>query len=216
MVEQSTGELSFGVGYSTSEGVIGDISLTERNLMGNGQFLRLSLSGSFERLQVELSFTEPRFLDRNLAAGFDLFHKELDLTIAVRLREPTDSAATVRLGLPDHREAVDADQLHDSRGTKSTTCSADASLAIQEAAGITYTSLVGTSLTYDLRNDPKNPTKGLFFQAGVDFAGLGGDVQYIRATRPRPAATTRSPTRSPSSAVPSAAPSRAGVARTCA
>ncbi len=73
--EQSTGELSFGAGYSTSEGVIGDVSITERNLMGRGQFLRLRLAGSLERMQIDLSFTEPRFLDRNLAAGFDLFHK---------------------------------------------------------------------------------------------------------------------------------------------
>ncbi|MEL7049060.1 MAG: outer membrane protein assembly factor BamA, partial [Pseudomonadota bacterium] len=78
LVEQSTGELSFGAGYSTSEGVIGDISISERNLLGNGQFLRLKLGGSLERLQIDLSFTEPRFLDYNLAAGFDLFHKELD------------------------------------------------------------------------------------------------------------------------------------------
>ena len=74
-MEQSTGELSFGAGYSTSEGVIGDVSITERNLLGRGQFLRLRLAGSLERLQIDLSFTEPRFLDRNLAAGFDLFHK---------------------------------------------------------------------------------------------------------------------------------------------
>jgi outer membrane protein insertion porin family len=53
-----------------------------------------------------------------------------------------------------------------------------ASLAIQQAAGTAYTSSVGDSLTYDLRNDPKNPTKGIFLQAGVNFAGLGGDVQY--------------------------------------
>ena len=52
VVEQSTGELSFGAGYSTSEGVIGDVSITERNLLGNGQFLRLKLAGSFTRLQA--------------------------------------------------------------------------------------------------------------------------------------------------------------------
>jgi outer membrane protein insertion porin family len=72
LAEQSTGELSFGAGYSTSEGVIGDVSITERNLLGNGQFLRLKVAGSFERFQIDLSFTEPRFLDMNLAAGFDL------------------------------------------------------------------------------------------------------------------------------------------------
>jgi outer membrane protein insertion porin family len=78
--EQPTGELSFGAGYSTSEGVIGDISITERNLMGKGQYVRLGFSGSLERAQVDFSFTEPHFLDRNLAAGFDLFHKEVDFT----------------------------------------------------------------------------------------------------------------------------------------
>ena len=78
LAEQSTGELSFGAGYSTSEGVIGDVSITERNLLGNGQFLRLKVAGSFERFQIDLSFTEPRFLDLNLAAGFDLFHKEVN------------------------------------------------------------------------------------------------------------------------------------------
>ncbi|MGI9521765.1 MAG: outer membrane protein assembly factor BamA, partial [Hyphomicrobiaceae bacterium] len=78
--EQSTGELSFGGGYSTSEGIIGDISISERNFMGNGQFLRLKVSGSLERAQIDLSFTEPRFLDRNVSAGFDLFHKEVDLS----------------------------------------------------------------------------------------------------------------------------------------
>ncbi len=176
LVEQSTGELSFGVGYSTSEGVIGDISLTERNLMGNGQFLRLSLSGSFERLQVQLSFTEPRFLDRNMAAGFDLFHKELDMTSQSGFMSRRTGGG-VRLGFPISEKlwmqtnyTISRDEIYDVQP--------GASLAIQESAGITYTSLVGTSLTYDLRNDPKNPTKGLFFQAGVDFAGLGGDVQY--------------------------------------
>ena len=179
LVEQSTGELSFGVGYSTAEGVIGDISLTERNLMGNGQFLRLSLSGSFERLQVQLSFTEPRFLDRNLAAGFDIFHKEVDQTSQSGFVSRRTGGG-VRLGFPISEKlwmqtnyTVSRDEIFDVQP--------GASIAIQESSGITFTSLVGTSLTYDLRNDPKNPTKGIFLQAGVDAAGLGGDVQYISA-----------------------------------
>ena len=99
LVEQSTGELSFGAGYSTAEGVIGDVSITERNLMGNGQFLRLQLSGSLERLQVNLSFTEPRFLDRNLAAGFDLFHKEVDQTSQSGFKSRR-TGGSLRLGFP--------------------------------------------------------------------------------------------------------------------
>ena len=177
LVEHSTGELSFGAGYSTAEGVIGDVSITERNLMGNGQFLRLQLSGSLERLQVNLSFTEPRFLDRNLAAGFDLFHKEVDQSSQSGFNSRR-TGGSVRLGFPLSEKlwmqtnyTVSRDEIFD--------VIPGASLAIQDAEGTSYTSLVGTTLTYDLRNDAKNPTKGLWFQAGTDFAGLGGDVQYI-------------------------------------
>src|SRR5262249_37644669 len=55
-----------------------------------------------------------------------------------------------------------------------------ASEAIKEAAGSYWTSALGSSLTYDQRNNPKTPTSGYFFQIGTEFAGLGGDVQYIR------------------------------------
>jgi outer membrane protein insertion porin family len=177
VIEQSTGELSFGAGYSTAEGVIGDVSITERNLMGNGQFLRLQVSGSLERLQVNLSFTEPRFLDRNLAAGFDLFHKEIDQTDQSGFKSRRTGGG-VRLGFPISEKmwmqtnyTLSRDQIFDVQP--------GASLAILDAEGSAYTSLVGTSVTYDLRNDPKNPTKGLFFQTGTEFAGLGGDVQYV-------------------------------------
>jgi outer membrane protein insertion porin family len=177
LVEQSTGELSFGAGYSTSEGIIGDVSITERNLMGNGQFLRLALSGSLERLQVNLSFTEPRFLDRNLAAGFDLFHKEVDQTDSSGF-ESRRTGASLRLGFPVTEKLWMQTNYTASRDTIFNVDD-DASLAVRQAEGTSYTSLVGTSVTYDLRNDAKNPTKGLWFQVGSDFAGLGGDVQYV-------------------------------------
>ena len=137
LVEQSTGELSFGAGYSTAEGVIGDVSITERNLMGNGQFLRLQLSGSLERLQVNLSFTEPRFLDRNLAAGFDLFHKEVDQTSQSGFNSRR-TGGSVRLGFPLSEKlwmqtnyTVSRDEIFDVDARV-------ASLAIQDAEGTSY------------------------------------------------------------------------------
>ncbi len=201
--EQSTGELSFGAGYSTSEGVIGDISISERNLLGNGQFLRLKLAGSMERYQIELSFTEPRFLDMNLSAGFDIFHKEVDQTSTSGFKS-RKTGATLRLGYPIAEDlwvqnyyTFSRDEIFDVQPT--------ASLAIKDACGdanignplnqdgdplttvpadcrdkVYYTSLVGTTLTYDKRNHPKNPTSGYYLQTGVDFAGLGGDAQYVR------------------------------------
>lgn len=178
LVEQSTGELSFGAGYSTSEGVIGDISISERNLLGNGQFLRLKLGGSLERLQVDLSFTEPRFLDYNLAAGFDLFHKEVDQTSTSGFRS-RKSGGTLRLGFPlaeslwgQVRYTLSRDDIYDVEDS--------ASFAIKDAEGEYWTSSVGGSLRYDQRNHPRNPTRGYYLSTSVDFAGLGGDAQYAR------------------------------------
>jgi outer membrane protein insertion porin family len=192
--EQSTGELSFGAGYSTSEGVIGDVSISERNLFGNGQYVRLKLAGSFERAQVDLSFTEPRFLDRNLAAGFDLFFKQLDYTDQSGF-EQRKLGGDVRLGFPlaEHlwmqtTYALSRDEIFG--------VSQFASPAIKEACGATnlnsstgllnctdkgyWTSLVGTTISYDRRNNARNPTNGYYIEVGNDFAGLGGDAQYWR------------------------------------
>ncbi len=99
VIEQPTGELSFGAGYSTSEGVIGDVSLTERNLLGNGQYLRLGVSGSKERLNLNLSFTEPRFLGSNVAAGFDLFRNSTTATSTTPY-STTRTGGGLRLGFP--------------------------------------------------------------------------------------------------------------------
>jgi outer membrane protein insertion porin family len=177
--EQPTGELSFGAGYSTVEGVIGDVSFTERNLFGNGQFLRLKVGGSTERFQIDLSFTEPRFLDRNLSAGFDLFHKDVDQmrTSSYKSRK---TGGGVRLGLPVSEYLWFTTSYTLSYDDIYEVDTATASLAVKEAQGAALTSAIGTALTYDTRNHPRNPTRGLFFQVGSEFAGAGGDVQYIR------------------------------------
>ncbi len=194
ITEQSTGELSFGAGYSTVEGVIGDVSITERNLFGNGQFVRLRLAGSLERMQIDLSFTEPRFLDRNLSAGFDLYHKEIDFRDMSGFRQ-RKSGGQVRLGFPlaenlwmQASYGLSRDQIYDVED--------NASRAIRDGCGFVvtndvtgagscteeayWTSVAGTTLTYDARNHPRNPTRGLFLQFSDEFAGLGGDVSYWR------------------------------------
>ena len=78
VVEQSTGEISFGAGFSTTSGILGDISIRERNLLGKGQDLRLGLSLGTLSTLIDLSFTEPYFLDRSVSAGFDLFRTSND------------------------------------------------------------------------------------------------------------------------------------------
>jgi len=177
--EQPTGELSFGAGYSTSEGVIGDISITERNLMGKGQYVRLGFSGSLERAQVDFSFTEPHFLDRNLAAGFDVFYKEVDFQDVASFSQ-RDAGGDIRLGFPiaDNtqlglRYKFEKEDIFD--------VSNNASLAVKESAGTSNVSSVGYTVAYDTRNLPQSPTSGIFASFSQDLAGVGGDVNYIRS-----------------------------------
>jgi outer membrane protein insertion porin family len=181
VVEQPTGELSFGVGYSTSEGVIGDISVTERNLMGKGQYVRLGFSGSLERMQVDFSFTEPYFLDRNLAAGFDLFHKEVDFRDVASFRQ-RNTGGNLRMGFPiaDNtqlglRYRLEQEEIYDA--------TRNASLAVKQAAdeGAVNVSSVGYTIAYDTRNLPQAPTSGVFASFSQDYAGVGGDVTYLRS-----------------------------------
>jgi len=177
--EQPTGELSFGAGYSTSEGVIGDVSITERNLMGKGQYVRLGFSGSLERAQVDFSFTEPHFLDRNLAAGFDIFYKTVDLT-SVASFEETDAGGDLRVGFP----IADNTQLGLRYKFERETIfnvQNNASLAVKQAEGTVNVSSVGYTVAYDTRNLPQSPTSGVFASFSQDLAGVGGDVDYFRS-----------------------------------
>ncbi len=179
VVEQPTGELSFGLGYSTSEGVIGDISITERNLMGKGQYVRLGFSGSLERAQVDFGFTEPHFLDRNLAAGFDLFYKTVDLTQQASFQE-RDAGGDLRLGFPIAENTqmglrYKFDQETIFGVTK------NASLAVKDSEGTVNVSSVGYTIAYDTRNLPASPTSGIFTSFSQDLAGVGGDVDYFRS-----------------------------------
>ncbi len=80
VVEQPTGEISVGGGYSTRDGFVADLSVTERNLLGRGQILTVGGSIGERKQAFDFSFTEPFFLGRRLAAGIDVFYRDLDYT----------------------------------------------------------------------------------------------------------------------------------------
>jgi outer membrane protein insertion porin family len=180
VVEQASGEFGIAGGYSSLEGVIGEVSYTERNFMGRGQFVRLKLSGSFERAQIDLSFTEPRFLGRDMSAGFDVFHKELDFTDESGY-ETTRTGGGIRFGF-----LVAENTVLTSRYTFTHedvfNIDRDASEAIQELEGTTVISAAGYSLVYDTRNLKRSPTNGIYLALNQELAGLGGDVNYLQTT----------------------------------
>ena len=71
--EKSTGEISFGAGFSSLDGPLANVGIRERNLLGRGQDLNFNFQGSASRQEFKIGFTEPYFMERRLSAGFDLF-----------------------------------------------------------------------------------------------------------------------------------------------
>src|SRR5712672_2296315 len=97
--EQSTGEFSFAGGYSTSDGVIGEISIGERNLLGRGQIARASIQYGSRSRGFDLSFVEPYLFGERLALGLDIFAKETTTATYVSYTSST-FGGNIRLGIP--------------------------------------------------------------------------------------------------------------------
>ncbi|QQS12765.1 MAG: outer membrane protein assembly factor BamA [Rhodospirillales bacterium] len=178
VVEQSTGEISFGAGFSTSSGPLADISVRERNLLGRGQDLRLSLSLGTKSTQVDLSFTEPFFLDRNVAAGFDVFRITRDNQKSSSYDEKSIGFA-LRAGwsLSENTRQSVKYTLHQD---KISNVGENASAIIKQQAGTTVTSEFGTSIAWDTRDNRQAPTKGTLVRYSLDIAGAGGTEHYVR------------------------------------
>ncbi len=176
--ERATGEFTIGGGYSTDAGLLADIGLRERNLLGTGIDARINLTLAEQRSQVDLSVTDPQFLERNLAAGGDIFLVQRDLRETSGYQERRAGFA-VRMGYEINerlrqswayslveREIYDVDPF--------------VSRFIREQEGTTLLSQVSTTITYDRRDSRVAPREGYVVRVGADFAGLGGDVEYLR------------------------------------
>lgn len=178
--EQSTGDLTFGAGFSSASGPIGNIGIRERNLLGQGQDLRLNFTLAGEASEIDLSFTEPYFLDRNLAAGFDLFRTTEDrddessfeeerlggsLRLGFAVAENTRSVVRYTV---ENRDIKDVDD--------------DASLLVRDEEGQTLRSGLSNELTYDTRDSRFDPREGVIGKLRTEFVGLGGDVTFLKTT----------------------------------
>ena len=176
--EQSTGEFSVGVGFSTTDGPLADISIRERNLLGRGQDLRLGFTIAQRVQQLDFSFTEPYFLDRNMAVGTDLFELRRNEQNESQFDQDSVGGA-VRVGY-QITDALRQTLKYTLRRDSITNVASTASIFIKDQEGVNITSSVGQVLLYDKRDNAKDPTEGYFLQYAGDVAGLGIGVHYIR------------------------------------
>jgi outer membrane protein insertion porin family len=176
--EASTGEISLGAGFSTVDGPLADFGIREKNLLGRGQDLRLHAMLAAQRQQFDLGFTEPYFLNRELAAGFDLFKTSQDFRQQANFdREST--GGKLRMGYTIS-ENLRHDIYYSLAETSIRNVNPLASRFIRDQQGTNLTSLVGQSLTYDSRNNKFDPTGGFLLGFDFDVAGLGGNSKFLR------------------------------------
>ncbi|MFO1101775.1 MAG: outer membrane protein assembly factor BamA [Methylocystis sp.] len=97
--DQPTGNFGVSGGYSTNQGFISEVSVSESNFMGRGQAVRLSVQAGQIARGVTFSFTEPYFLDQRVAAGFDVFARRQD-AYNYSIYSSTSIGGTVRFGIP--------------------------------------------------------------------------------------------------------------------
>jgi outer membrane protein insertion porin family len=178
VAEKSTGELTFGGGYSTDAGALLDIGLSERNIVGTG--IAASINGTLaqKRSSIQGSITDPYFLDRNLVAGLDVFFIQTNY-LGTEPYDERRQGFSPRIGYAfnDHLRQVWSYSLVNRTVFD---VSDYASPFITNEAGTTLLSQLSQVLTLDYRDSRVDPHKGYIVEAGADFAGLGGDVNFLR------------------------------------
>jgi outer membrane protein insertion porin family len=227
--EKSTGDFSISGGYSTSDGALAEVSISERNFLGRGLYGKASVSyGQYSR-GVSLSFVDPYLLDYRVALGLDVYYRQQLQTsytsygtttlgfsprVGFALRE--DLSLQLRYSL--YQQSITLSSAYNNCNNNSSNpslaynptpeyiknvlggvdptnstdssyygygCYADgeSSLPVRKelAAGTTWSSLVGYTLNYNTLDNNKNPTDGLLVEFKQDFAGVGGDVTYLKS-----------------------------------
>nr|WP_312782435.1 outer membrane protein assembly factor BamA [Brevundimonas sp.] len=180
--EQPTGELSVGAGFSSVDSFVLNLGITERNFRGRGQNVVARAEWGSLRQQIDFRFTEPKFLGRDMRAGFDLFHTRYDLS-EYSSYDYRSTGGGVRLSYPLNgyssfsvRYFLKSDEVIIPSGY----CNGVGSSALCDQAGSFLNSSAGYTLMVNRTNDPVRPTRGWTASLRQDFAGIGGDVNYLK------------------------------------
>ncbi|WP_404404182.1 outer membrane protein assembly factor BamA [Pelagibacterium halotolerans] len=176
VVEQPTGEYGIGGGYSTQDGFFGEISLTERNFLGRGQYLRAAIGRSESGQTYDFSFTEPRFMGLEISSGVDLYRRIVEES-STRSYGTDATGGRLRFGLPlmdslslttfvgyEHKDYVGTDD-------------APPYITSLPSSG-TDKATVGYELTFNTLDDQRSPNEGLILTFSQEYAGI--DFDYLK------------------------------------
>ena len=179
ITKKSTGALKLGVGWSSYDGPLAEVSVQERNFLGTGRVVGASASVAEQKTLFDISFVEPWFLDRELSWGVDLFY-------LTRNYKDTSSYNSEMAGFSNsfgwkYTEELSHSVKYTLRNDKIFDISDGASRYVREQEGTTLTSMVSQTLFWDYLDNRYNPTDGWYLSLSNDLAGFGGDNRYLRS-----------------------------------
>jgi outer membrane protein insertion porin family len=198
--EKPTGQLELSGGYSSLERFIVQLGISQNNFMGKGQSLDAQVNWSLYSKSIEAGFTDPYFLDKPILFGGQLFRRDYNSFNYIGSDRNTtysevSTGGTLRLGFPlseywnlGTRYQLSNDNITLDKSTFYTTNPTTGQLQCDplkagsylcQEVGKKLTSLVGASTIYD-DTDGIHPTRGQQITFTQDFAGVGGDVHYLR------------------------------------
>ena len=177
--EQPTGNLTFGGAFSDDTGFSIGVGFSERNFLGRGQFLGVDVQTGGENQTADISFREPALLGRDLTLGLDFTFATTDfdnstfdteeISFSPSLTFPTGENSRLQVFYEIAQEDI-------------VDISPDASQIIQDEDGSLIRSSIGYRYTFDMLRGGLNPNRGVRLTFGQEFAGIGGDVEFIRTT----------------------------------
>jgi outer membrane protein insertion porin family len=176
--ERKTGELNFGIGYSTVDRATGNVGLKESNLLGTGRSLGINFQKSALRFSTEINYTKPWFMGREIALGVDLFNYQLSKQNTL-VYDQNSSGLTIR-GDYSILEHLGHQVRYSWRDEDISNVDSTASISIQNLAGQYQTSSIGQTFLYDKRDNRLDPRDGYYFSISQEYAGVGGTVNYIK------------------------------------
>jgi outer membrane protein insertion porin family len=175
VTEKSTGAFSFGAGYGNVEKLYGVISIAERNLFGRGQKLELKGTMGSKTQNVNLSFTEPYIYDIPLSGTINLYNWKYNYDTYDK--DSFGAGLTLSYPLLDFTRGSIA-YVYDLANISN--IGGDAPQSIKDIKGENVKSSVTSMLRYDSRDQIFVPTKGANHSISYEFAGLGGDIGFMK------------------------------------
>ena len=176
--EQPTGSLNVGAGYSTTNGIITLLSISEQNLFGRGLQGSITLQLGSNQDSAFLSMTDPAFLDRNMSAGFDLGQTRTDSTANLTFQQ-RNTSLTLRTGF-NYNDRLSQGFRYFAKEDEISSVDPSASQFIQAEVGTRTASGFGQTLSYDVTDSKIDPTDGYTIGMSNDFAGFGGSTRYMK------------------------------------